>query len=60
MFDLTYNRKYNVLREYIFALLISFFNIYSEGFCIVTKWAPHKDFSLSLNFIQRDLGLPPL
>lgn len=60
LFDLIYNRKHNVLREYIFPQLISFFNIYSKSFCIVNKWALHKEFSLSLNFIQRGLGLPPL
>lgn len=42
LFDLIYNRKHNVLREYIFAQLISFFNIYSKSFCIVNKWALHR------------------
>lgn len=59
-FDLIYNRKHNVLREYIFAQLISFLNIYSKSFCTVNKWVLHKESSLSLSFIQRGLGLPPL
>lgn len=33
--DLIYNRKHNVLSEYIFAQVISFFfNIYSENFAL--------------------------
>jgi hypothetical protein len=53
--DLIYNQKHSVLSEYIFAQLISFFNIYSESFCIVNKWNYTKG-SLCLKLHTKEFG----